>query len=179
MNTTRLLSIIALSLVSTSQAQAIDPVYEGDDGVLAQVFATNCLNCHSSTLAGASRKGAPIGVNFDTFQAASANSAKAIMRAVTMKNMPPSFSPLPKLNEQQMQALVNWQALDLPDHNLPPIYSIDSTTLQLSKVYVKDEQGEITQKLMVEMALIQGQQPIQFELTHFHTIEESSERSRP
>lgn len=166
----KLISIIASTFIM-GQVQAIEPVFEGENGILAEVFASNCLACHSSTLTGSNRKGAPSGIDFDTYEAASARSAQAIMRAVTMMNMPPSSSSLPKLNEEQKQALTNWQAIGLPDEELPPIFSSTSGSLHLPKVYIKDAQGNITQKLMVEMALVPDQQTIQFELSHFHELE--------
>lgn len=88
-------------------------------------------------------------------------------------NMPPSFSPLPRLNEEQKQALKNWQALGFPEHSLPPIFSFSSSTLHLPKVYLKDENGDITQKISAEMALIPNQQAVRFELTDFHDVNES------
>ncbi|NOQ63387.1 MAG: hypothetical protein GQ582_02605 [Methyloprofundus sp.] len=91
-------------------------------------------------------------------------------------NMPPSFSPLPTLDDEQKQALKNWQALGFPEHSLPAIYSFSSTILDLPKVYLKDENGDIVQKISAEMALIPNQQTLQFELTDFHEIDESEEQ---
>jgi len=85
----------------------------------------------------------------------------------------PSFSPLPPLDDAQKQALKNWQALGFPEHSMPPIYSFSSTTLDLPKVYLKDANGDIVQKISAEMALIPNQQTIQFELIDFHEVDES------
>ena len=74
------------------------------------------------------------------------------------------------MNLEQKQALKNWQALGFPEKELPPIYSSDSTILNLLKVYIKDEHGDIVQKLAVEMLLKSAQPAIQFELTHFEDI---------
>lgn len=169
MNKTSLFTIIASSLI-ISQALAIEPVYEGEDGIRAKVFVRHCLTCHSSDRTGEERSNAPIGIDFDNYADAVENGVSAITRAVTFMNMPPDFSSLPKLNGEQKQALKNWQALGFPEHNLPPIFSFDSATLHLPKVYLKDENGDIVQKLAAEMALIPNQQAIQFELTDFHEI---------
>lgn len=99
------------------------------------------------------------------------------MRAVERMNMPPSSSALSTLNNEQKQALTNWQALGFPEDELPPIYSSASGSLNLPKVYIKDEQGDISQKLMVEMALVPNQPIIEFELTHFHELEDESSGS--
>lgn len=173
MNKTSLLTIIAAHLI-TSQALAIEPVFEGDDGIRAKIFETNCLACHSSEKTGSNRNNAPTGVNYDTYADAAANGAKAVRRGVIAANMPPSFSSLGKLNTEQKQALKNWEALGFPQHALPPIYSSDSATLVLPKVYIKDAQGDIVQKLSVDMALIPGQQAVQFELTHFEEIDDAA-----
>lgn len=170
MHTTKSLAAIAATLFM-SQALAIEPVYEGEEGIRAKVFASNCLACHDSNLTGSSRRGAPFGVDFDTYNDAVSFAQGAINRGITLMNMPPSFSSVPKLNDAQKQALTNWQALGFPEHQLPPIFSSDTSTLNLPKVYIKDEQGNIVQKLMVEMALILNQPAIQFKLTHFQELE--------
>lgn len=172
MNKTSLLTIIASSFV-IGNAFAIEPVYDGEDGIRAKVFASNCLACHSSDKSGGARNGAPAGVNFDNYTDAIASGDKAVGRGVIQMNMPPSFSPLPTLDDEQKQALKNWQALGFPDHSLPPIYSFSSTTLDLPKVYLKDANGDIVQKISAELALIPNQQTIQFEVTDFHEIDES------
>lgn len=173
MNKTNLLTIVASSLI-ISQALAIEPVYEGEDGIRAKVFARHCLACHSSDRTGEDRNNAPPGVDYDNYEAAVESGDPAVTRGVTFMNMPPSFSSLPKLNEEQKQALKNWQALGFPEHSLPPIFSFGSGTLHLPKVYLKDENGDIMQKLTVEMALVPNQKAIQFELTHFQGIDDSA-----
>lgn len=173
MNKTRLLTVIASSLV-VSQALAIEPVFEGDDGIRAKVFESNCLACHSSEKTGSSRNNAPTGVDYDNYATALKNGARAVIRGVTSANMPPSFSNLGELNTEQKQALKNWQALGFPEHALPPIYSTDSSTLVLPKVYIKDVQGDIVQRFSVDMALISGQQAVQFEVTHIEEINDSN-----
>ena len=172
MNRTNLLTIIASSLV-INNALAIEPVYEGENGIRAKVFATNCLACHSSDNTGGARNNAPVGVDFDNYTDAVTSGNKAVGRGATLMNMPPSFSPLPRLDDEQKQALKNWQALGFPEHHMPPVCSFRTTTLHLPKIYLKDENGDIGQKISAEMALIPNQQAIQFELTDFHDVDDS------
>jgi len=172
MNKTSLLTIIASSFV-ISNAFAIEPVYEGENGIRAKVFASNCLACHSSGNSGEARNNAPTGVDFDNYTDAVTSGDKAVARGVTLMNMPPSFSPLSTLDDEQKQALKNWQALGFPEHSLPPIFSFSTATLDLPKVYLKDTNGDIVQKISAEMALVPNQQDIQFKLTDFHEIDES------
>ena len=175
MNKISLLTMIASSLV-INNALAIEPVYEGENGIRAKVFATNCLACHSSDNTGDARNNAPVGVDFDNYTDAVTSGDKAVARGVTFMNMPPSFSSLSRLNEEQKQALKNWQALGFPEHSLPPIFSFSSSTLHLPKVYLKDENGDIVQKISAEMTLIPNQPAIQFELTDFHDVDDSEEQ---
>ena len=172
MNKTSLLTIIASSFV-LNNALAIEPVFEGEDGIRAKVFARNCLACHSSDNTGEARNNAPVGIDYDNYEDAVASGAGAVARGVTFMNMPPDFSALSKLNEEQKQALKNWQALGFPEHSLPAIFSFSSTTLQLPRIYLKDENGNIVQKISAEMVLVPNQQAIQFELTDFHEIDDS------
>ncbi len=172
MNKIRFLTIIASSFV-INNALAIEPVYEGEDGIRARIFARSCLVCHSSENTGEARNNAPVGIDFDNYTDALASGDKAIARAVTFMNMPPSFSSAPRLSEEQKQALANWQALGFPEHNLPAIFSFGSGKLQLPKVYLKEANGDIVQKLSVEMNLLPTQDSIQFELADFHEIEDT------
>lgn len=172
MNKTSLLMTVASSLV-IGQAYAIEPVFEGDDGILAQVFTRSCLACHSSERSGAARNNAPAGVDFDNYADAVTSGAKAVGRAVVQMNMPPSFSPAPQLNEEQKQALKNWQALGFPEHSLPPIFSFGSGKLDIQEVYLKDANGDIGDKLKVEMTLLPDPGPIKFELTDFQEINDA------
>jgi hypothetical protein len=94
-------------------AFAIDPVYEGANGIKAKVFSTNCLFCHSSTLTGSARQGAPGSINFDTYDAAAANAANAISE-VNERAMPPSGSGIPLLDGDQTAALLAWQSAGFP-----------------------------------------------------------------
>ena len=152
------------SLFVMSQAHAIDPVYEGDNGIRAKVFKTNCLACHSSTLTGGNRKGAPTGADFDIYSEAIEHGASAVKRGVIDMNMPPSASPLPLLTDEQKQALKNWQALGFPKSKAPAIYSANTQELALPNVYFKNENGDISLKWSADLKLQPSTQPPQFEL---------------
>lgn len=165
-----LFSIVSLLVIS--QAQAIEPVYEGEDGIQAKVFKTNCLACHSSTLTGGSRRGAPTRVNYDTYTEAVAHGARAIKRGVAM-SMPPSSSAIPSLTDEQKQALKNWQALGYPKSNLPPVYSANSQELALPKVYFKDANGDISLKWSADLKLQPNTQPLLFEVIRADEIDAS------
>ncbi len=54
---------------------------------VAPIFAANCTRCHSSTLAGGARAGAPASVNYDTYRSAS-TWASAGLAAVQSGLMP-------------------------------------------------------------------------------------------
>ncbi len=162
------------SFLVMSQAQAIEPVYEGKKGIRAKVFETNCLACHSSALTGANRKGAPTGANYDTYDAAIARAAGAVKRGVTDANMPPSSSALPSLTDEQKQALTNWQALGFPKNKLPAVYSANTQELTLPKVYFKDANGDISLKWSAELKLLPNTQPLQFELLKADEIDVST-----
>ncbi|MCK5829142.1 MAG: hypothetical protein KAH20_02450 [Methylococcales bacterium] len=167
-------SSLLISLTSClfiSQAQAIQPVYDGPDGIKAKVFETNCLACHSSDLTGDNRKGAPDNSNYDTYSAALAGSTPAVNRGVIQANMPPSSSALPGLDEEQKQALKNWQALGFPEKNLPTIFSSKTGKLSLPQVYFKDAKGDISLKWQADMKLIPNQEKIQFELLEAKEID--------
>lgn len=106
------LSILFLFFIA-GNAFAIDPVYEGANGIKAKVFATNCLACHASSVTGSARNGAPGSLDFDTYEAAVANAVGAISE-VSGGGMPPSDSGLPLLDGDQTTALLAWQSAGFP-----------------------------------------------------------------
>jgi len=107
-----LLSIFCSGFVLINQAaMAIDAVYEGENGILSQVFPT-CLNCHSSQVSGSARQGSPTSVNFDTYQAALTSGDRAVLRGAG-GSMPP-FGNTP-LNDEQKTALTAWQSAGFPE----------------------------------------------------------------
>jgi len=103
--------IIVIFVLSVSNCLAIDAVYDGTNGIKAQVFS-NCLGCHSSDLSGSSRNGAPTSVNFDNYQLALSSAERAVLRGAG-GSMPP-FGNEP-LNEEQKNALLAWQDADFPE----------------------------------------------------------------
>jgi len=166
-----LLITIASCLVMT-QAHAIEPVYDGEDGIRAMVFETNCLGCHSSELTGADRNGAPAGADFDTYSEASEHGEGAVNRGVIAMDMPPA-SVSNALTDMQKQALKNWKALGFPKAVLPTIYSADTAELSLPQVYLKDANGDITLQWKANMKLIPGSDPLEFELLNADEISAS------
>jgi hypothetical protein len=71
-----------------------------------------CTTCHSSTLTGAARSGAPSGLDFDTFAVAKANASEAVSE-LEEGGMPPSGSPKPSAAEKQ--ALYVWAECGTPE----------------------------------------------------------------
>ncbi len=45
-----LIPVFFYGLIVSNSALAIDPVYEGEKGIRTNVFETNCLGCHSSSI---------------------------------------------------------------------------------------------------------------------------------
>jgi uncharacterized membrane protein len=69
----------------------------------------SCTICHSSTLQGPSRSGAPAGVDYDTYAAAMANAEEGV-EEVYADRMPPVGS----LNEQDKQDFYAWALCGTP-----------------------------------------------------------------
>ena len=106
MGTVRLIALIGLSLflVVTGCGDKIDPltVFEEppDDGNgetevpvtyttdIKAILDANCLGCHSITRGGPDRNGAPVGVDFDTFNDAVSLAERANLR-IQSGTMPP------------------------------------------------------------------------------------------
>lgn len=147
MNIKSALTILFLFCIA-GHAFAIDPVYEGANGIREQVFASNCLACHSSNLTGSARNGAPPSVNWDTYEATIPNAARAIVRAVEQMTMPPSFSGLPVLNQEQRTAMLAWQNAGFPRTSTVANYSFNSTILTLPVVNVGNQKFHATLRLI-------------------------------
>ncbi|MEF3076015.1 hypothetical protein V2P20_13350 [Methylobacter sp. Wu1] len=140
--------VLLFSFLITGHAFAIDPVYEGSNGIREKVFATNCLSCHSSELTGAARNGAPPGVNWDTYEATLPNADNAITRAVEAMTMPPAGTK-PPLNQEQKDAMLAWQSAGFPQGaaNTPINATFDGTTLKLPVVNVGSQKFNATLRL--------------------------------
>jgi hypothetical protein len=109
----RLLSALLLVFGINGQLQAaIEPVYEGSNGIRNQVL-TVCLRCHSASVTGAGRNGATNGVNFDTYAAAAMWTDLLMTKAVIERSMPPPGNT--PLNSEQRAALLAWQAAGFPE----------------------------------------------------------------
>lgn len=139
------LKLIFLYIVCSHAALAIDPVYEGDNGIRATVFATNCLSCHSSELTGSQRNGAPTNINWDTYSETIDNADRAVVRAVDQMTMPPSFSGLPTLDQDQKNAMLAWQQAGFPENQSDnnqtnATFDFENLILTLPVVHV----GELT-----------------------------------
>jgi len=103
-----------LLFIAYSLAYAIDPSYDGNNGILEQVLASNCLQCHSSKLSNNQRQGAPITIDFDTYETAIIYAPRIVSRASTL-TMPPSNSTSPLLTTEQIAALFDWQNAGFPE----------------------------------------------------------------
>lgn len=65
------------------------------------MITTRCVTCHSSTLTGAARNGADVGVDFDTEAGITRWSDRIRVRAIDAKTMPPG-APLADCQTQQL-----------------------------------------------------------------------------
>ena len=144
----RLFGFIILYAIYSHTVLAIDPVYEGDNGIRAQVFATNCLFCHSSELSGSQRSGAPSNVNWDTYSAALEKADRAIVRAVDQMSMPPFFSRLPTLNQEQKEAMLAWQQAGFPRIQSNATFDFSSLKMTLPVVNVGESVYSVTLQLV-------------------------------
>lgn len=90
-----------LGLLAGACGEKLDPVQERDASGLTPTWCedvqpiveSRCLGCHSVTRTGSQRNGAPIGVNFDTYEDAS-RLATAMDDVIQSGFMPPP-GPLP------------------------------------------------------------------------------------
>lgn len=78
---------------------------------------THCLSCHSASVKGAAREGAPSGVDFDTLedvrrQAAAIDSHSAAGPGSVNTSMPPASRPAPSMDERLK--LGRWLACGAP-----------------------------------------------------------------
>jgi uncharacterized membrane protein len=106
-------------LVASGCGEEQDP--GGDDDVVVDAGVTYtehikpildgaCISCHASYLAGADRNGAPEGVDFDTFEAASASGSAANTR-IQAGTMPPSGA----LTSEQQAVFQKWVDEGFPE----------------------------------------------------------------
>ncbi|MFA6441154.1 MAG: hypothetical protein WCV99_02390 [Sterolibacterium sp.] len=113
----KLLAALLLLFGISGQLQAaIEAVYDGDNGIRNRVL-TVCMQCHSSTLSGGARNGAPSPPNFNTYAGAVLLGDYAVERAIE-GSMPPQGNP--RLNAEQQAALLAWQAAGFPEKSATP-----------------------------------------------------------
>ncbi len=132
-------AVLFLFLIA-NHAFAIDPVYDGPNGIRASVFATNCLSCHSSELTGSARNGAPADVNFDTYEAALKKADRAVFRAFHEMSMPPADTK-PLLTIRQQTAMLAWRNTGFPK---TAVSSFDGSILTLPVLKIGDRKIQAT-----------------------------------
>jgi mono/diheme cytochrome c family protein len=78
--------------------------------VKAQLFSTNCMGCHSSTLTGGARNGAPTDVNWDTFAAATGwrTNNKQVSKRGNVRVQAGTMPPGGGLSAAQQQLMQKW-----------------------------------------------------------------------
>lgn len=94
------------------QAAPGDPV-DGDTypGFAAPLLQQYCTRCHATTLSGAARSGAPVGLDWDD-EATVRQHLAAIRRAIGVRNFMPPSEPRPSCDERRR--LVRWIDADAP-----------------------------------------------------------------
>ena len=167
----RLYNFIILYIIYSHTVLAIEPFYDGENGVRTQVFATNCLFCHSSELTGSERNGAPSSVNWDTYSAAAERGDRTIVRAVNQMSMPPTFSVLPTLNQEQKEAMLAWQQAGFPRIQTNATFDFSSQILTLPVVNAGEATYSVTLQLITIPANVPG---FGFELITAELSEETS-----
>ena len=111
----KLLTVLLLICGMSGQLQAaIEPAYEGSNGIRNNVLVV-CMQCHSTSVTGAGRNGAPENVNFDTYADAAKWTDLVITRAAIEGSMPPSS--VQPLTQAQKAALFAWQAAGFPERS--------------------------------------------------------------
>jgi uncharacterized membrane protein len=89
----------------------VDVDCEGDVPKFADVAAfETCVACHDSSKSGGARASAPVGIDFDTFDAAQANADEAA-NEVEAGTMPPGGG----LSEQEKADLITWARCGTPE----------------------------------------------------------------
>ncbi len=98
--------------LSAPQANPGDPI-DGDTfaTAIAPIFQSRCTRCHSTTLSGAARNGAPLGFNWDD-EASVRQHLAEIRNAIGVLNFMPPSDPRPTCDERRR--VVRWIDADAP-----------------------------------------------------------------
>ncbi|MEM7016412.1 MAG: hypothetical protein AAF512_03610 [Pseudomonadota bacterium] len=84
----------------------VAPFYEGSNGIYNKIFLPVCAICHDSRLSRGDRNGAPLDINFDTYEQALASAARGVVRAVE-GSMPPA--PQGSMDQLRRDAMLAWE----------------------------------------------------------------------
>ena len=80
---------------------------------VAPLLASRCLPCHSVSVRGPNRQGAPRESNYDTYEQAAVNAQAMANRAASESQpMPPRSSGLPRLTASELSLLRQWVSCD-------------------------------------------------------------------
>jgi hypothetical protein len=146
--TTLTLTFTLLLALLPPALHAIEPVFEGPDGIKAQVFAPSCLSCHASTLTGLQRRAAPTHLNWDIYEVAKINTSRIINSAVINQYMPPAQTGNPVLNQQQAAALLAWEAAGFPEFSAYEIsFDMQRSELLIPSIQVGAERYRVRLRL--------------------------------
>ncbi len=124
----KIISIFALFITIAACDDKQDPVqvFDGGSGGIVTyssdiqpLLETHCLSCHSASVSGADRNGAPLDVNFDTYDETYALADKSNQR-IQSGTMPPSGP----LSDQEKEMFQEWIEDGKLEH-APVIQSIE------------------------------------------------------
>ncbi|MGC4065950.1 MAG: hypothetical protein QM784_15130 [Polyangiaceae bacterium] len=96
---------------SSSSLDSVD-CSTGEIPTFSSLDFSKCTGCHSSTLSGAARDGAPSDINFDVYASAKTHATHAVGE-LDEGAMPPSS--LPKPSQAVVDAIVKWAACGTPE----------------------------------------------------------------
>lgn len=118
-----LLALILLSCTGKGEDSGDDPLVcppEGTEATwsnhAAPFLDTWCTGCHHSELPADLRQGAPVGMDFDTWEGANAWSRSIYERVVVKRTMPPAGGP----SDEGRELLGEWLSCELPGRTTTP-----------------------------------------------------------
>lgn len=100
--------LVTLLFVGCGAAECADaPTYAQH---VAPLLTRSCLSCHSGTVRGANRQGAPREADYDTYEQASAQALAIATRVSSAASpMPPRTSAAPRLSPEEQGLISRWQ----------------------------------------------------------------------